>query len=142
MNYSISRCIKPPGLLQRALTYYIELNENGLYLICLGKATVQPVTRDPLSQVVANQAVKFFDKRYEKEIAKNEEQLKTMGTNEMAKNKNCFLLPIENISSFKIKIMGNRSIQIKLKGTVKRTFICDPSFGRIASTMESIINKK
>jgi len=142
MNYSISRCTKPPGLIQRALTYYLELNEHGLYIICLGKATAQPIARDTLSQVVANEAVKFFDKRYEKEIQKNEEQLRKIGTIEMAKNKNCFYIPIEKIESFRIKILHDKSVQIKLKGSVKRTFICDPAFGRIASTIESIINKK
>lgn len=142
MNYSITRCTKPPGLIQRALTYYIELNDKGLYLICLGKATVQPIARDPLSQVVANEAVKFFDKRYEKEIQKNEDELKRIGVSEMVKNKNCYFFPVENIAQFRIRILGDRSVEIKLKSSIKRTFICDPAFGRIAANMESLINKK
>jgi hypothetical protein len=142
MNYIIQRCTKPPGLIIRALTYYLELNDQGLYIICLGNATAQPNTNDIISEAIANQAVKFFDKRYEKEIQKNEEILKKDGLEKSLKNKRSYFLTLAQISDFKVTQLNGSQIKIAIKGDVKITLICHSYYSAIASAMSDLINKK
>lgn len=142
MNYVIHRCVKPPGLIIRALTYYLELNDQGLYIICLGNATAQPNTHDIISEVIADQAVKFFDKRYEKEIKKNEEILQKDGVEKSLKNKRSYFLTPKQISDFKVTQLNSNQIKIVIKGDTKITLVCNGYYIGIANAISDQVNKK
>jgi hypothetical protein len=140
MKYSISRCTKPPGLIIRALTYYLELNEKGLYLICLGNATAQPVTHDIISAAIADGAVKFFDNRYEKQIKKNEEQLLTLGAEKMVNTRHSHFFELNTLKALKVSQLTNGMIQIEIKGPKKIKLQCHPHFHSIALSIAQTVS--
>ena len=115
MKITIPRCYKPPGLIIRAKTYYLELNDKGLYAIALGNATAQPVTRSAIQQAVADAAVAYFDQRYEKEIVANETRIMQGQLDQLAAEKRSYFLPKNEIVSFVVSPFGY-DFRLRIKG--------------------------
>lgn len=115
MKISIPRSIKPPGFIIRAKTYFLELNDKGLYIIALGNATVMPNTRNYFQQAVANSAVKYFDAKYEVQIAANEQRLRNGELDTLAAEKYSYFLRKDEVQLFKADYFQD-GVTLKIKG--------------------------
>jgi hypothetical protein len=143
MSNVIHRCIKRPGLIDRARTYYLELNTKGLYILCLGNATQEiPRSGDFVANAIATQAVNFIANQYEKKIRETETQIQTSGIDGVAQEKHShFLLPSE-IENFEFNLLSDNSLRIKIKsGKLKITLFADGYYSRIAQSMKQELNK-
>lgn len=98
----VEKCIKKAGLLTRARTYRLELHEDGLFILCLGKATgdFTDVRLTTLEKVVAKKALNFFEQKYEKEHQTAVDELKLYGVRQFAQKKNCSMIPLANLKSY------------------------------------------
>ena len=92
MSLTIQRCLKKPGIIDRARMFYLEFNEKGLYVIATGKGTQVPTVRGPFAEVIAGKAVNFFIDKFEPEIVANEERIRTGQMETMAEEKHSFFL--------------------------------------------------
>lgn len=115
MKITIPRTIKPPGLIIRAKTYYLELNNKGLYIVALGNAAVMPNTRNYFQQVVADSAVKYFDAKYEVEIAANEQRIRNGELDMLAGEKYSYFLRKEEVQTFSAEYFQD-GVTVKIKG--------------------------
>ena len=92
MSITIFRCLKKPGFIDRARMYFLELNDNGLYMIALGKATAVTNVRSSLQQVIAAEAINYFQDKYEPEIVANEKRIAEGQLETMKSEKHCCFL--------------------------------------------------
>lgn len=138
MYYTVNRCIKRAGLIDRARTYCLLLNDDGLYILYLGKATGQmPESGDIITQVISDKAVNFFEQRYEKEISASEEKIKNGNLAEIAKEKHSFFLKKGQVQSFSFNSFHDGTSQIKIKGEgVKITLHAHNYYGKIIKSIE------
>lgn len=141
MKHTIHRTMKKPGLIDRARTYFLELNEKGLYILALGKATVVPNARGALSQVIADEAVNFMQKKFEVEIVANEQRVAAGKLDEMAAEKHSHFLPANAVTQFRSSkdAMG---IRIDIKGPkVSITLYCHPGYATEVQAIVDAIGK-
>jgi hypothetical protein len=133
--------MKKPGLIDRARTYYLELNDKGLYIIALGKATAVPNVRGALSQVIADEAVNFMQKKFEVEIVANEQRLSNGKLEEMATEKHSHFLPVSQVTRFKSS-KDPLGLRIDIKGTkVSITLYCHVGYATEVQAMVDAIGK-
>jgi hypothetical protein len=143
MEYTINRSVKRPGLIVGARTMFIQLNDKGLYVICLGNATQTPrPTNDLIVNLVADKAVDFFQNRYEKKIRETEARIKTESLDDLAKGKLCYFIPTNEITFFKASIEPDSHLKIQMKGgKLNMKVYTHPYYQQIAESIESLINK-
>jgi hypothetical protein len=143
MEYTINRSVKRPGLIVGARTMFIQLNDKGLYVICLGNATQTPrPTNDLIVNLVADKAVDFFQNRYEKKIRETEVRIKTESLDELVKEKLCYFVPTNEITLFKASIEPDSHLKIQMKGgKLNMKVYTHPYYQQIAESIESLINK-
>jgi hypothetical protein len=143
MNITIHRCLKKPGLIIRAKTYFLELNEKGLYVIALGNATQMPVARGVIEQAAANAAVKYFDNRYEKQIAANEQRIRNGELDRLATERHSHFLRREDVQLFKAVQWNDGSVRIRIKGgKLKITLFAPGEYLDKIREMEESIGKR
>lgn len=124
MKISIPRCIKPPGLIIRAKTYFLELNDKGLYMIALGNATVMPNTRSYFQQAVADAAVNHFQSKYEVQIQENLQRIRNGELDQLASSKYSYFLAKNDVREFNITPDAYNGARVKIKGNgVKLTLV-------------------
>ncbi len=94
MSLLIRRCIKKPGLIDRARTYRLEHNEQGLYVLYLGPATGEFTKFRPgaLEKVMADAALSYFGNRYEKQHLEAEAELERIGLGAFVTKPHCALI--------------------------------------------------
>lgn len=115
MKLTVHRCLKKPGLIIRAKTYFLELNSRGLYLIALGNAAMIPPPRSVAHEVVGQAAFNHFDRKFEPKILENEQRIQLGQLEEMANEKHCFFLRREEVKQFKVSAFFD-SIRMDIKG--------------------------
>ena len=148
MKQTVNRCIKKPGLIDRARTYYLELNEKGLYIIAIGKAGQKPNLRqDNLVNIAALSLAKKLNNPFaikmEEEIVANEERLAKGLMDEMVKEKNSFFLKKNEISIFKNQQEKDATISTHIRGgKLKITLYSDSAYMEELKKMEELIGKK
>ncbi len=98
----VEKCIKKAGLLSRARTFRLELHPEGLYILCLGKATGEftDVRLTTFEKMVAKKALNYFGKRYDEEHQHAFEELLLFGPREFAKKKNSHFIPAKEIDRY------------------------------------------
>ncbi len=143
MLHIIHRCIKKPGLIDRARTFYLELNDKGLYIICLGNTTQEvPRSGDLVAHAIATKAIHFIANRYEKKIKATEEQIQTKGVDEMVQTKHSYLFSKSEVEIFDFIVLSDQSIQIKIKGPKQKiTLYADAYYGRTAQNIKQGLGK-
>lgn len=143
MEYTINRSIKRPGLIVGARTMFIQLNDQGLYVICLGNATQSPKpSNDLIVNFVADKAVDFFQNRYEKKIRETEARIKSENLDDLAKGKLCYFIPLEQVTLFKTSIEADSSLKIHMKGGKLNMKVYTHQYYKpIAESMQTLINK-
>ena len=143
MKITIHRCLKKPGLIIRAKTYFLELNDKGLYVIALGNATQMPVARGIIEQAAANAAVKYFDSRYEVQIAANEQRIRNGELDQLAAEKYSHFLRKEEVQVFKADQMYDGSVRMRIKGgKLKITLYAPGEYLDKVREMEDAIGKR
>lgn len=142
MSLIIHRCLKKPGIIDRARMFYLEFNEKGLYVIATGKGTQVPTVRGPFAEVIAEKAVNFFIDRYEPEIVANEERIRIGQIETMATEKHSFFLSKNEIELFKSS-PDIDSIKISIKGNKNSIKLyAHPGYQNVIEAMERSIDKK
>ena len=122
MKYTVDRCMKRPGLIDRARTYYLEFNEKGLYVIAIGKAGQKPyIPREMLvtvaAQALAKPIINKIEEKMEAEIVANEQRLASGQLESMAQEKHSRFLEKGQISQFKLnKQVDTLQLVIKASG--------------------------
>ncbi len=141
MSLIIHRCIKRPGLIEGARTYYLELNNDGLHIICLGNATQEvPSSGNIASDIIAGKAINFIANRYEKKIREMEDRIQKEGVNVISKEKKSHFLTTSQIEIFEFTMLNDGSIRIKIKGgKAKLTLFAHQYYGRTLQNMKQSI---
>lgn len=135
MKLTVHRCLKRPGLIIRAKTYFLELNTKGLYIIALGNAAMMPVTRNPISQAIGDAAYKHYDEKFEVQIAQSEQRIQMGQLDEMATEKHSYFLRKEEVQEFKVEML-NDSVCVKIKGgKAKITLFVHPHYKDVIAEM-------
>lgn len=116
MKISIPRCIKPPGLIIRAKTYFLELNSKGLYMIALGNAAVIPHTRSYFQEAVADAAVNHFSSKYEVKIQENLQRITNGELDQLASGKYSYFLAKNDVQVFSVAPDNFGQVKIDIKG--------------------------
>lgn len=142
MKLTVHRCLKRPGLIIRAKTYFLELNTKGLYIIALGNAAMMPVSRNPISQAVGDAAYKHFDTKFETEIARNEQRIELGQMDEMAMEKHSYFLRKDEVREFKVRSIHD-AVRVDIKGgKAKITLYVHPEYGSVINEISSALNKR
>ncbi len=94
MNLVIRRCVKKPGLIDRARTFRLEYAEQGLFVVYLGPATGE-FRKFPglLEKAISDAALSYFGNRYEQQHAQSEEELARVGLAGFMAKPHCTLVP-------------------------------------------------
>jgi len=134
----VHRCIKRPGLIEGARTFYLELTEEGLHIICLGNATQEvPSSGNIASDIIAGKAINFIANRYEKKIRETEERIQKEGVSTVSKENKSFFLTPSQIEIFDFTMLNDGTIQIKIKGgKAKLTLFAHQYYGRTVQNMK------
>lgn len=141
MKLTVHRCLKRPGLIIRAKTYFLELNTKGLYIVALGNAAMMPVARNPISQVVGEAAYKHFDEKFEVQIAQNEQRILLGQLDEMATEKHSYFLRRDEVQKFEVDMFLD-SYRVKIKGgKAKITLFVHPHYKDVISKMVRALGK-
>jgi len=111
----IDRCIKKPGFIEGAKTYKLVLNENGLYIIEMGKAMGERVHHSGISGAIADKLIDKMEARREREIAGKQAELAQTDLDDLIKDKKNFLLNKESIDSIEFKEGIEPILKIKSK---------------------------
>jgi len=138
MSLIVHRCIKRPGLIEGARTFYLELTEEGLHIICLGNATQEvPSSGNIASDIIAGKAINFIANRYEKKIRETEERIQKEGVSTVSKENKSFFLTPSQIEIFDFTMLNDGTIQIKIKGgKAKLTLFAHQYYGRTVQNMK------
>jgi hypothetical protein len=114
---TIHRSLKRPGLIDRARTYRIVSNADGLYFICLGKATLEvPQRGEIIAEAIAGKIVESIAAKFEKEIRETEARLEKEGVVAMAKTPKSYFIPRSALSLLEAKQLGDGVIRLTAKG--------------------------
>lgn len=141
MKLTVDRCLKRPGLIIRAKTYYLELNPKGLYIVALGNAAMMPVARNPISQAVGDAAYKHFDEKFETQIAENEQKIQLGQMEDLVSEKHSYFLRKDEVQEFKVEIFHD-SVCVKIKGgKAKITLYAHPHYKDVITEMARALNK-
>lgn len=138
---TIHRSLKRPGLIDRARTYRIILNQEGLYFICLGKATMEvPQRGDVIAEAIAGKILQGIAGKFEKEIQETEARLEKEGVVAMAKTPKSYFIPSNAISLFEAKQLGDGVIRLTAKGNgVNITLDIHPYYKSAVDRMKELL---
>lgn len=141
MSLIIHRCIKRPGLIEGARTFYLELNNEGLHIICLGNATQEvPGSGNIAADIIAGKAINFIANRYEKKIREAEERIQKEGVSILSKEKKSYFLTPAQIEVFDFSVLNDGTIKINIKGgKAKLTLFAHQYYGRTLQNMKQTI---
>ena len=113
----IARCLKRPGVFDRARTYRLEHNSKGLYLICLGPSTVEtPAGKGSAAGALAHKILDKVAAKYEKEVQETEARLEKEGLDALAQTKKSHFIATDKVESFEHKPGANGVSMIDIKG--------------------------
>lgn len=146
MKYTINRCMKMPGLIDRARTYFLELNDKGLYIIAIGKAGLEPnIRQDNLTNIAAMAIAKKINspiaRKMEEEILTNEERLQNGKMEEIVREKKSYFLTTNDIVSFKTTNQGKTTkINIKGKGMKIELHVDNSYSDQISGISNALLN--
>ncbi len=141
MKLTVHRCLKKPGLIIRAKTYFLELNSRGLYIIALGNAAMMPPPRSVVHEVVGKAAYNHFDKKYEAEILANEQKIQLGQLDDLASAKYSYFLRKEEVQEFKVSSFHD-AVRMDIKGgKVKITLFAHPEYGNVVTEIAKILGK-
>lgn len=99
MSIVIRRCVKKAGLIARARTFRLECDEQGLYVLCLGRATGEmnfehlTSLERAAAKLATEKALSYYGDRYEKEHVQAEDELARVGAKAFASRPHCWLIP-------------------------------------------------
>lgn len=141
MSLIIHRCIKRPGLIEGARTFYLELNNEGLHIICLGNATQEvPDSGNIAADILAGKAINFIANRYEKKIRETEERIQKEGVSILSKEKKSYFLTPAQIEVFDFTVLNDGTIKINIRGgKAKLTLFAHQYYGRTLQNMKQTI---
>lgn len=143
MKITVNRCLRKPGLLDGARSFYLELNDNGLYIINLGRSTIAvPQSADIISQAIANKALDIIQNKFEKRIRETELRIENGELKSLAQEKHsCFLTP-DKIEDFNFVNLSDGSVQISIKGEkIKMKLYAHVSYQRIIQSIKESLGK-
>lgn len=143
MKLTVNRCLKRPGLIDGARMYYLELNDEGLYLINLGRSTIAaPQSADFISQAIANKALNIIQNKFEKKIHETELRVEKGELKELAKEKHSYFFSNNDIAVYNFRMVNDGSIQIEIKGgKTNMKLYAHSSYGRIIQSIKQTIGK-
>ncbi len=140
MKLTVHRCLKKPGLIIRAKTYFLELNTKGLYIVALGNAAMMPPPRSVVHEVVGKAAFNHFDKKYEAEILANEQKIELGQLDELAATKYSYFLRKEDVQQFKVSSFHD-AVRVDIKGgKAKITLFAHPEYMKTIHEMAKALN--
>jgi len=106
----IEKCEKKPGIFVGAKTYRIVLNDEGLYIMELGKA----MGYRNEGNIIADKILDKIQENREKQYAEKEKELSSGDLNSLVDNKKNFLLKKADIKEVKIaNLTGFPKLDIK-----------------------------
>lgn len=147
MKHVVQRCMKRPGLIDRARTYYLEFNQKGLYIVAIGPAGQKPhfpkkTLVSEAAQALVSGIVAKMEAKMEVEIVANEERLANGQLETMATEKKSYFISQNQIELFKLKREGDL-IKISIKGgKVSINLFANEAYMEELSEMETAIGKK
>lgn len=139
----IARCLKRPGLIDRAKTYRLVHNSKGLYLICLGNSTVDtPAGKGSVAGVIAGKVIDKMAEKFEKTAQETEARIEKEGLDTMAKTKKSYYVPAQKIESFVHKPGANGTSTVDIKGEgVKMRLWVHSSYDNDLQHIQSALGK-
>lgn len=114
----IPRCLKRPGLIERAKTYRLQWNNQGLYLICLGNATLQVNTQQSAAHALASGIVDKMAAKFEQQAQATEKRIEQEGLPAMAQTKKSYFIPTADLQVFEYKPVADGSLRVNIKSKV------------------------
>lgn len=143
MKLTVNRCLRRPGLLDGARTFYIELNDQGLFLISLGRSTIAaPKSADIISQAIANKALDMIQNKFEKKIREVEVKLENGELLSLVNTKHSHFLKPDEVDVFDFTMLNDGTVQINIKGgKAKMKLYAHSSYGRIIQSIKQSLGK-
>lgn len=123
----IDKAVRAPGLIRRALTYSLVLNQDGLYVISTGPAS-QNVGHAPNAPGTAGFGVAakgVFDSMYGPQVEQGEARLMSEPLAQLATEKNNFFFPLNQITEATVDQNHFGEVCLNLRaGKEKLKFAC------------------
>lgn len=127
----IPRVISPQGWIASAKTYRLTFNEDGLYLIHLGRAMGNRVkSGDRIADALANKIVNHMEAKMEAALATAEKEIEGVPLSDLLKRKKSYFIPTYENGAVTCKIRANLPAKLIIRATgLKLTIIGPPDAG-------------
>ena len=147
MKYIVGRCMKRPGLIDRARTYYLEFNDKGLYIIAIGPAGQKPhfprkTLVNEAAQALVKGLVQKMEEKMELEILDNEQRIANGQLALLAMEKKSYVVPSNEIKLFQSKREGELIKIVVKSAIVSITLFASEGYLEEVLAMETAIGKR
>lgn len=133
----IDRCTKMPGIIDRAKRYKIILNAKGLYLLCLGNATLDVQSPNAVAAALASKIIDRIADKFEQQARETEARLEKEGPDALASTSKSHFIPQGKITRFDYQVQGNGWLKLQVAGEgTKMALVMHPGYEHILALMK------
>lgn len=115
MEIIIDRSTRMPTLLNGARSYKIVCKMDGVYILLLGKATLNVKNANPLSQAIAQGILDKLEDKYEQKRLEKEKEIINSNIKEVVLKKGNIYMAKESIKNFSTRKSSNGFLLLKIK---------------------------
>lgn len=112
----IHRSLKRPGILDGARAYRIQADEKGLYVINLGRCTLEMPRSNAASEYLAGKILQVVDTKFEKKIRETENRISTQGIESVASEKKSAHIPWQMLQKFEYSSPHAGECMLRIEG--------------------------